>query len=73
MISYEPLFNTLRDKNLKLKDLHPVCGKTTCAKFNKGESIRLDTLQSICNFLEVDSNSIVLVTPDSEFPKCDYH
>ncbi|WP_367618529.1 helix-turn-helix domain-containing protein [Shouchella clausii] len=64
MISYEPLFNTLKERNMKLKDLYKVCGKSTCAKFSKGESVRLDTIQSLCNFLNVDSNQIVIITPD---------
>lgn len=64
MISYEPLFKTLKDRNLRLKDLYPVCGKSTCVKFNKGESIRLDTVQKIANFLDVDSSKIVVVIPD---------
>lgn len=64
MISYEPLFDTLKTRNMKLKDLYHVCGKSTCSKFSKGESVRLDTIQALCNFLNVESSDIVVVYPD---------
>lgn len=64
MISYEPLFDTLKSRNMKLKDLYQVCGKSTCAKFSKGESVRLDTIQALCNYLKVESAEIVVIYPD---------
>ncbi|WP_422397444.1 helix-turn-helix domain-containing protein [Shouchella rhizosphaerae] len=49
---------------MKLKDLYQVCGKSTCAKFSKGESVRLDTIQALCNYLKVESAEIVVIYPD---------
>lgn len=64
MISYEPLFKTLIEKDMKIKDLYSVLGTDTCAKFKKGESMRLDTIEKLCNHLKVDISKIVIVKPD---------
>jgi len=60
MISYTPLFHTLNKKKLVISNLrefgvHP----TTIASINKGESIKLEKIDSICNILNVPINEVV--------------
>jgi DNA-binding Xre family transcriptional regulator len=64
MISYEPLFKTLFEKDMKIKDLYDVVGRDTATKFKKGDSMRLDTIEKLCNHLQVDMSKIVIVKPD---------
>lgn len=61
MISYEPLFRTLESKGLTLSDIEYKCGMSsrTIAKFRKGESTTLDTLERICVFLDVPIDKVV--------------
>lgn len=60
MISYEPLFKTLKNKNLVISDLrnnplHP----TTIAKINRNESISLTKVEELCKVLKVKIQDIV--------------
>lgn len=60
MISYDPLFKTLKDRNLVISDLrnkplHP----TTIAKINRGESISLTKVDELCKVLNVKIQDIV--------------
>ena len=61
MISYEPLFKTLEEKNLKpsvLRSKGIIDGKTI-AKMRRGESVRLSTIVRICEFLDVPIEKVV--------------
>jgi putative transcriptional regulator len=61
LISYGPLFRTLESKNLKLIDLIRECklSSGTVAKFAKNESVRLDTIDRVCCYLEVPIERVV--------------
>lgn len=61
MISYEPLFKTLESKGITLYEVEVQCGMSsrTIAKFRKGESTTLDTLERICLFLDVPIEKVV--------------
>jgi len=61
MISYKPLFKTLDNKGITLYDIEVQCGMSsrTIAKFRKGESTTLDTLERICLFLDVPIEKVV--------------
>lgn len=63
MISYEPLFTTLQEKNAKLMDLITagVVSKPTAAKFRKGESVQLTTIDAICKYLKVPIEKVVRI------------
>lgn len=63
MISYEPLFATLQEKNAKLIDLinAGVVSKPTAAKFRKGESVQLTTIDAICKYLNVPIERVVRI------------
>lgn len=62
MISYEPLLKTLSERNMTISDLRGVCldGKTI-AKFNKGESLKLSTVERICQYLNVPIEKVVYI------------
>ena len=64
MITYEPLFKTLNEKELRIKDLYDIIGPDTAAKFKKGESMRLDTIEKVCLFLNVGIEKVVAIVPD---------
>lgn len=64
MITYSPLFQTLKEKDLKIKDLYDVIGPDTAAKFKKGESMRIDTIEKVCLFLEVGIEKVVAIVPN---------
>lgn len=63
MISYEPLFATLEEKNVKLYDLFNDLGlaKATVAKLRKGESLQLKTIERICQYLGVPIEKVVRI------------
>jgi DNA (cytosine-5)-methyltransferase 1 len=64
MITYEPLFKTLHEKDLLIKDLYDVIGPDTATKFKKGESMRLDTIDKVCLYLNVSIDKVVAIIPD---------
>ena len=59
MISYEPLFKTLKSKGMTLTDLRNKVkiSTVTLAKFSKNESVTLATIEIICNALDCDSKN----------------
>ncbi|MFD1443076.1 helix-turn-helix domain-containing protein [Thermoactinomyces vulgaris] len=63
MISYEPLFATLEEKGSKLIDLinAGVVSKPTAAKFRKGQTVQLATIESICKYLGVPIEKVVRI------------
>lgn len=63
MISYEPLFTTLEEKGAKLIDLMNagIVSSRTMAKFRKGESVQLTTIERICKYLDVPIERVVRI------------
>jgi DNA-binding Xre family transcriptional regulator len=61
MISYEPLFETLKKRGLKMNDLrssgtlHP----STIAKINRGEIITIEKIEEICLQLSVRIEDVI--------------
>lgn len=60
MISYSPLFKTLTKRNIVISNLrdygvHP----TTIASINKGESVKLEKIDTICKILKVPIQDVV--------------
>jgi DNA-binding Xre family transcriptional regulator len=63
MISYEPLHQTLRDKKMVISDMRDVIlNSRTIAKIGRNESVRLETIDVICQFLEVPIERVVRIT-----------
>jgi len=60
-VNYSNLFKILKEKGLSLsrmgKDLN--LSSATCAKFKKGDYVSLQTLESVCRFLNVDIREVM--------------
>lgn len=67
--SYNGLWKTLIDKNMKKKDLVEQIGisPTTISKMTKGEAISLTILGKICELLRTDIGDLVSI--DKEITK----
>lgn len=63
MISYDPLFATMEEKNVKLIDLITDLkfSKTTGAKFRKNASVQLTTIEKICKYLDCPIEKVVRI------------
>ena len=65
-ISFEPLMQTLKTRNMTKSELRVAAGlsKGTFAKLSKGESVTLSTIASICDVLKCRIEDVVEVVPD---------
>jgi putative transcriptional regulator len=63
VISYAPLFKTLKEKNVQLIDLIRECklSPATVAKFRKNESVTLETISRVCCYLNVPIERVVII------------
>lgn len=62
MIDYSPLQETLKIKGMVISDLRDVIlNSRTIANINKGESVNLKTIESICIHLEVNIEEVVKI------------
>lgn len=60
-VSYNGLWKMLIDKNMYKKDLMAELNisSATMAKMGKGESVSMDVMQRICEYLECDIGDIM--------------
>ena len=63
MISFDPLWQTLKAKEMNKGDLQKLTGlsSTTIAKIGKNESVTLDVVDRICEALKVPIYDVVEV------------
>lgn len=63
MISFDPLWQTLKAKGMNKGDLQKLTGlsSTTIAKIGKNESVTLDVVDRICEALKVPIEDVVEV------------
>lgn len=61
MISYRPLLDYLHHNDLKIKNLINEVGlhPRTTAKFKKGESVNLETIEKICLYYDIPIEQVV--------------
>lgn len=66
MISYEPLFNTLNEKGLKMNDLRSsgILHGTTAAKMKRNEMVTLDKIEEICLALDIPVEKVIEIKPN---------
>ncbi len=59
-VSYQKLFQLMRDKKMKRKDLIARTGLsyTTIAKLEKGENVQMEVLEKICKEFKCQLNDI---------------
>ena len=67
-ISYQPLWNTLKERSMKKEDLRLVAGLTTnmIANMGKGEHISMKTLLRICGALNCDIVDVIALEHDED-------
>lgn len=65
-ISYQPLWNTLKERSMKKEDLRLVAGLTTnmIANMGKGKHISMETLLRICKALNCDILDVIKLEQD---------
>lgn len=63
MISYEPLLQTMREQGVTKNDLRKagILNPKSIAKFEKGESLKLSTINKICEYLRVPIERVVRI------------
>ena len=64
MISYEPLIETLKRKNMKRTDLLPYMSSATLAKLANNEFVSLKTINTICQVLGCQIQDVVIYRDD---------
>ena len=65
-ISYQPLWNTLKERNMRKEDLRLAAGLTTnmIAHMDKGKNISMETLVRICEALNCDILDVIELEQD---------
>lgn len=65
-ISYQPLWNTLKERGMRKEDLRLAAGLTTnmIANMGKGKNISMDTLVRICKTLDCDLADVIELSHD---------
>ena len=60
-ISYQPLWNTLKERKMRKEDLRLAAGLTTnmIANMGKGKHISMETLLRICGALDCDISDVI--------------
>ena len=60
-ISYQPLWDTLKERGMRKEDLRLSAGLTTnmIANMGKGKHISMETLTKICETLDCDISDVI--------------
>ena len=68
-ISYQPLWRTLKERNMRKEDLRLSAGLTTnmIANMGKGEHISMKTLLRICGALNCDISDVIELEREEDF------
>ena len=69
MISYDPLFKTIKDKGITQTDLLDKAGfdNHTFFDIRKGESVSLKTVEKLCRILGCGIEDIVSIIPEDDW------
>ena len=67
-ISYQPLWNTLKDRSMRKEDLRLAAGLTTnmIANMGKGKHISMETLTKICETLNCGILDVIELKQDEK-------
>ena len=67
-ISYQPLWNSLKERGMRKEDLRLAAGLTTnmIANMGKGKHISMETLLRICEALDCDIADVVELVRDNK-------
>ena len=71
MIVYDKLGDYLKSQNMKYIDLQNALGlsPSMTAKFTKNRTISTDTLNKVCEYLQVQPSDIMEWIPDADYEK----
>lgn len=66
-ISYQPLWNTLKERGMRKEDLRLAAGLTTnmIANMGKGKNISIETLVRICEALNCGIMNVIKLEQDN--------
>ena len=66
-ISYQPLWNTLKERGMRKEDLRLAAGLTTnmIANMGKGKNISMETLVRICEALNCGIMNVIKLKQDN--------
>ena len=66
-ISYQPLWNTLKERGMRKEDLRLAAGLTTnmIANMGKGKNISMETLVRICEALNCGIMNVIILEQDN--------
>lgn len=66
-ISYQPLWNTLKERGMRKEDLRLAAGLTTnmIANMGKGKNISMETLVRICEAVKCGIMNVIKVEQDN--------
>ena len=66
-ISYQPLWNTLKERGMRKEDLRLAAGVTTnmIANMGKGKNISMETLVRICEALNCGIMNVIKLEQDN--------
>lgn len=67
-ISYQPLWNTLKERGMRKEDLRLAAGLTTnmiAANMGKGKNISMETLVRICEALNCGIMNVIKLEQDN--------
>lgn len=66
-ISYQPLWNTLKERGMRKEDLRLAAGLTTnmIANMGKGKNISMETLVRICKALNCGIMNVIKLEQDN--------
>ena len=66
-ISYQPLWNTLKERGMRKEDLRLAAGLTTnmIANMGKGQNISMETLVRICEALNCGIMNVIKLEQDN--------
>lgn len=64
MISYEPLTQTLKERNMKRTDLLPYMSSATLAKLANNEFVSMKTVNTICRVLRCNVQDVAVYIED---------
>lgn len=70
MIVYYKLANVLKERNMTWKDLRMAgLSQNMPTRFSKNENINSDTINKVCEYLQVQPSEIMEWIPDTEYNK----
>ena len=67
MIKYYKLFDLLNRKGMKKTDLLKIISSPTLAKLSKGDTIKTDIIDKICQFLQCQPGDIMQSIPEQTY------